>query len=237
MNSFNSILAENGAYKETFPYERFLKFGPDSLTDAELLAIIIRTGTRDSSPLDIAGQIINLGQGRDRGLNSLFNLSLDELKKVRGVGEVKAVMLKCIAELSKRMASQRGSITLDCSDPSVIARFYMEKLRHEDREKVLLLCLNNRLKLIEESVVSIGTVSYAAVSPREIFIQAMKCSASNILLIHNHPGGDPSPSRADVAFTNKICESGQLLDINLIDHIIIGDMSYVSLKEKRLMWQ
>lgn len=234
-SSFSSIVAEGGIFKDMLPYERFLNFGPESLTDVELLAIIIRTGTRDASPIDIAGSILNIEKGKESGLNSLFSLSLDELKSVHGVGEVKAVKLKCIAELAKRMAAQRSKSSLDCSNPSHVASYYMEKMRHEDKEKVILLCLNNRYKLIEEYLLSIGTVNSASLSPREVFMKALKCGASNVLLLHNHPGGDPTPSRADISITNKISESGSMLDIYLIDHIIIGDRSYTSLAEKGLL--
>lgn len=236
LNSFNTKLAEGSICRDMLPYERFVAYGPESLTDVELLAIIIRTGTRDASPVDIAGRIMDMGVGKESGLNSLFSLTLDELKKVHGVGEVKAVKLKCIAELSKRMASRISRDSLDCSSSSQVASYYMEKLRHEDNEKVILLCLNNRLKLIDESILSIGTVNSSVLSPREVFRKALKCSASNVLLLHNHPGGDPTPSRADIIITNKIRESGNMLDINLIDHIIIGDNTYTSIAEKGLMW-
>lgn len=236
MNSYNLVNDETGIYREMLPYERFVRFGPDSLTDAELLAIIIRTGTKTNSPIDIAGKILAMGRDKERGLNSLFSLSVEELQKVHGIGRVKAIKLKCIAELAKRMAARGNEITMDCSEPSEVARIYMERLRHEDREKVILLCLNNRLGLICEDVISLGTVSSAAVSPREIFMKALKAGASYVLLLHNHPGGDPSPSRADVSLTNKICKSGEMLGIDLIDHIIIGDKNYTSFKEKGLLW-
>lgn len=236
LTSFNSMLAKNCIYKEMLPYERFLAYGPESLTDAELLAIIIRTGTKDASPIDIAGRILAIEKGKESGLNSLFTLSVDELKKVHGVGEVKAVKLKCIAELSKRMSAQIAKCSIDCSDPSQVASYYMEKMRHEDKEKVLLLCLNNRNRLLEESVLSIGTVNSTTLSPRDVFIKALRSGASNVLLLHNHPGGDPTPSRADITITNKIRESGSMLDINLVDHIIIGDKTYTSLYQKGLLW-
>lgn len=230
------MLAEGDVYKDMLPYERFLAFGPESLTDTELLAIIIRTGTKDASPVDIAGRILAMGKGKESGLNSLFTLSVDELKSIHGVGEVKAVKLKCLAELTKRMSAQMSRSSIDCSDPSQVASYYMEKMRHEDKEKVLLLCLNNRNRLLEESVLSIGTVNSASLSPRDVFIRALKSGASNVLILHNHPGGDPSPSRADITITNKIRESGNMLDINLVDHIIIGDKTYTSLYEKGLLW-
>lgn len=237
MRSFNSQIADNSLYKEALPYERFLSFGAESLTDAELLAIIIRTGTTDCSPVDIANKVMAMGSGREKGLGSLFNLSLDELKSIRGVGQVKAIMLKCVAELAKRMSYQKKDFALDCSKASVVAEYFMERLRHEQQERTILLCLNTRLGLIEESVLSIGTVNSASLSPRDVFMRALKCGASNIILLHNHPTGDPTPSREDVRITNKIRESGVMLDIILRDHIIIGDKTYCSLEESGLLWQ
>ncbi len=237
MKSFNSMLTEGDTYKESLPYERFKNSGADSLTDAELLAIIIRTGCSSASPVDIARNVMDLGRGKEKGLNSLFSLSLDELKKVHGIGEVKAIKLKCIAELSKRMANQKAAIGFDMTVPEDIANHYMELMRHEDKERVVLLCLNNKLKLLEETVLSIGTVNSASLSPRDVFVHALKTGASNIILLHNHPGGDPTPSRSDVSITNKIRESGSMLDIILVDHIIIGDQSYYSFSEKGLLWQ
>ncbi len=237
MKSFNTLLAENAVYREGLPYERFLAYGPESLTDTELLAIIIRTGSSTSSPVNIAGQIMEMGRGKEKGLNALFSLSMDELMGIHGIGQVKAVKLKCIAELAKRMSAQKRESVFNCNNPADVAEHYMERLRHEEREKVILLCLDNKLNLIEECLLSIGTVNSASLSPRDVFMHALKCGASGIILLHNHPTGDPTPSRADVSITNKISQSGNMLDIRLRDHIIIGDRSFCSLKEKGMLWQ
>lgn len=227
----------SSAYKEMLPYERFISAGPESLTDAELLAIIIRTGSGNSSPIEIAHEILCLSNGKERGLNGLYSLTLDELKSVHGIGEVKAVKLKCLTELAKRMSVQSSFSGTFFESSRQIASIYMEKMRHEDREKALLLCLNNKHKLLNETVLSIGTVNSALVSPRDIFTHALKSGASCVVLLHNHPSGDPTPSRADAELTNKISESGNMLDIRLIDHIIIGNQSYYSFGEKGLLWQ
>ena len=219
------------------PYERFERFGASSLTDAELLAIIIRTGSGSSTPIDIARNIMALSRGKEQGLNCLFTLSVEELKRINGIGEVKAVKLKCIAELSKRMSMQRCKSLDNFETSSRIAGYYMECLRHEEREKAILLCFNTKLKLLDETVLAIGTINSTSLSPRDIFAHALKVSASKIVLIHNHPTGDPTPSKADVSITNKIRESGFMLDIILRDHIIIGDKSYYSFEENGLLWQ
>ncbi|MCR5671598.1 MAG: DNA repair protein RadC, partial [Butyrivibrio sp.] len=141
-----------------------------------------------------------------------------------------------IAELSKRMSAKKAEISLNCTEPSAIAEYYMERLRHEEQEKALLLCLNSQLRLIDESVLSIGCVSSAYVSPRDVFMHAVRAGAAAIILLHNHPGGNPHPSKSDVEITNKIRQSGNMLGIILQDHIIIGDKSYYSFAREGLMW-
>lgn len=217
------------------PYERFLNSGPESLTDSELLAIIIRTGTARNKPTDIARKILSSGNLKEHGLRSLYHLSIAELMNMDGIGEVKAVKIKCIAELSRRMAAELTTISLDFNRPDTIAKHYMEQLRHEEREKVLLLSLDTRLSLLSESVISLGTVNESLLSPREVYIEAVRNKAVNIILLHNHPGGNVLPSKADICVTDRIREAGALIGIKLIDHIIIGDNSYMSFSEKKLL--
>ena len=233
--SLKNRLQENDNYRNSLPYERFMTFGPGSLTEEELLAIIIRTGTRTATPMEIAAKVLSIGGAREQGLNSLYHVSLQELMKIDGIGEVKAVKLKCLAELSRRMASDRTMKKLIFTEPESIAAHYMEQLRHEEKEQVLLISLNHRMKLVDETVISVGTVNSSLLSSRDIFIHALRQGAVNILILHNHPGGDPTPSGADLLITDKIRRAGQLLDIKLLDHIIIGDHSYVSFKEKKLL--
>lgn len=217
------------------PYEKFLKLGPKTLSEAELLAIILRTGTRNHSALELAGQILALFKGREGGLNGLHHISLKELMGIPGIGEVKAVKLKCIAELAIRMSKERAACSLSFRSPASVAEYYMETLRHEEKEKVLLLLLDNKLQLIEEAIVSVGTVNASLLSSRDLFIKALRCGASNLMLLHNHPSGDPKPSRQDIQITKKIKEAGELMDIPLMDHIILGDGSYISFKEAALL--
>ena len=217
------------------PYEKFLKFGPESLSEAELLAVILRTGTKNCSAVSLAEKILSLPKGKQKGLNALHHISLSELMEIPGIGEVKAVKIKCIGELSKRMARERAEDELRFDLPSTVASYFMEELRHEEKEMILLLSLDSRLHLIEKYVLSIGTVNASLLSPREVFVRALKCQASSVILLHNHPSGDATPSREDLLVTGKIKETGELVEIPLIDHIIIGDGCYTRLKEKNLL--
>lgn len=217
------------------PYEKFINKGPEALTEKELLAIILRTGTQNHSALELADMILSCREGRERGLNALHHLTLKELMEIPGIGEVKAVKIKCISELAKRMAMQKAGKMLRFDKPCTVAEYFMEELRHEEKEKILLLSLDNKLQLIEKYVLSIGTVNASILSSREVFVQAVKDRASNVMLLHNHPSGDPSPSEQDIFVTKKIKEAGLLLDIPLMDHIIIGSGCYISLKEHGLL--
>lgn len=217
---------------ENLPYEKFLSFGPEALTEAELLAIIIRTGTKASSSLDLAKQILELPK-KQKGLLGLHELSLQDLMSVKGIGEVKAVKLKCITELSKRLSKANAKKGLQFTNPSSIAAYYMEMMRHLPYEQVILLLLDGKNHLIKEIILSKGTVNASLLSPRDVFQNALEYGAVYLLLIHNHPSGDATPSRQDLELTKRIKELSILMEIPLLDHIIIGDNTYSSLKEQK----
>lgn len=216
------------------PYEKFVKYGAESLSEQELLAVILRTGTKNCSAMTLAGRILSLSK-RKNGLNMLHHISLNELMNIPGIGEVKAVKVKCIAELAKRMAQQKVEEQLKFDKPETVAAYFMEELRHEEKEKILLLSLDNKLHLIEKYILSIGTINASLLSTREVFVQALKDQASFIMLLHNHPSGDPVPSKQDIAITKKIKEAGELIEIKALDHIIIGNGCYISLREQGLL--
>lgn len=224
-----TAVLKNGAGEQ--PYERFLRFGPETLTEAELLAIIIRTGTRESSALNLAQQVLRLARYPKEGLLGLHHLSLEELKKIKGIGEVKAVKLKCLAELSKRMSRAQASQGLNFHSSGQAAGYFMEALRHLETECVVLASLDAKGRLLTEKKLSDGSVRTALISPREIFLEALCARAANIILAHNHPSGDPAPSRADIELTDHVRELGEKLNIPLLDHIVIGDNRYVSFRE------
>ena len=221
--------------KTEMPYEKFLKYGPESLSEAELLAIILRTGTKDCNSVELGKKILDLPVSPHKGLLGLHHISVEELMQIRGIGEVKAVKIKCIAELSRRMAKAKKEPLLRFDAPKTVAEYFMEQLRHEEKEKVILLCLDNKAQLISQTVLSVGTVNASLVSPREAFQYALKMQAVYIMLLHNHPSGDPHPSRQDIEITERLMKTGELMDIPLLDHIIIGDNRYTSFKESGLI--
>ena len=217
------------------PYERFLRFGAENLTEAELLAIIIRTGTKEKSALELAREVLELARYPKEGLLGLYEVSLEELMEIKGIGEVKAVKLKCIAELSMRMSRMDAKKGQMLNSASQVAEYFMEKLRHMDTECVYLLCLDAKGQLIREKKLSDGSVNMALISPREIFLEALKDKAVSLILVHNHPSGDPTPSRSDRELTENVAKVGNQMDIPLLDHIIIGDNRYTSFREQKIL--
>lgn len=220
-------------YREDRPYEKCERFGAENLTDAELLSVILRTGTKGENSLELARRLLHPDL-TGKGILNIHQWTMDRLLKIRGIGKVKAVQILCLSELSKRMAKSAAIEGLDFSSPKKIAQYYMEDMRHRNREVLKLLLLNTRSKLIGECDVSVGTVDMALVSPRELFLEALQKSAVSVILLHNHPSGDPTPSKSDVLITKRVYEAGEIIGIPLLDHIIIGDNCYISFKEKKL---
>lgn len=216
---------------ENQPYEKFLQFGPQGLTDTELIAIILRTGTKEKSAVQLAEEITHLGKNTNDGILSLYSLSLNDLMAVKGVGQVKAVKLKALTELSMRFSKASAKERLCFKKPVSVAKYFMETLRHRDTETVILVCLDAKGHLISEKEISKGSVRMSLISPREIFIEALAEKAVNIILLHNHPSGDPTPSDSDISLTLAVKEFGEKIDIILLDHIIIGDNKYYSFRD------
>ena len=228
----NLLLKENA--DTTRPYEKCLLYGAESLTDAQLLAVIIRTGTKELSCLELAEKVLTLKTGREE-LLGLMSLTIPELMTIHGIGQVKAIQLKCVGELSKRLSTRRAANGLTFSDPGTIADYYMERLRHEEKENLFCLMLDTKFKLIGEERISTGTVNFAVVSVRDLFLAAMRHRAVQIILVHNHPSGDPQPSEADINITRRVQSAGEMMEIRLLDHIIVGDRCYVSFRESGLL--
>ena len=184
----------------------------------------------------IARKLFYPGEGtQPQAKAHLQSWTKEELLKISGIGRVKAIQILCLCELSKRMSQLSAREDLDFSRPDTIAAYYMEDMRYYRQEHLKLLMLNTRSRLIGESEISRGTVNMSVISPRELFIEALQRNAVYIILLHNHPSGDPMPSREDILVTQRIREGGSLLGIELLDHIIIGDNCYVSLAEQKLL--
>ena len=212
------------------PYEKCMEYGPGMLSDAELLAVILRSGTKDKTAVELAREILEM-HPYYKGILGIFHLSMEELKKLSGIGPAKAVQILAIGELSKRLAAARVEDKLSFHSPQSIAEYYMEKMRHLNREEMILICFNGKNKVIKELRVSVGTVNQTVASPRELFLEALRCEAVSVIMVHNHPSGDPTPSRQDVLTTKRMQEIGDFLGIPLSDHLIIG----VSFREEQMM--
>lgn len=225
---------DNGTL-QNLPYEKFLSYGAEALTDSELLAIIIRTGTREMNAGMLGEKVLEAAGKYGNGLLGLYHIPLQELMQVKGIGKVKAVKLKVLAELCIRMSQRKAKEALSFLQPESIAAYYMERFRHETVEHILLLLFDSGLHLIEERLISTGTVNASLLSPREVYINVFRSCAVSLMLLHNHPGGNPAPSKNDIDITKRISEIGKTIDVPLLDHIIIGDNSYFSFKEGQLI--
>ena len=215
------------------PYEKCLLQGETSLSDSELLAVILRSGTKGVNSVTLANQILTVTETTSYpGLLGLLHLSLSELMKINGIGKVKAIQIKCIGELSKRIATATAKKGLSFRHPASIADYYMGQLRHEEQELLICMMLDTKNHLLGDEMIFKGTVNSSLANPREIFLSAVSYHAVGILLVHNHPSGDCTPSQADVDFTQRVKEAGELLGIPLLDHIIIGDCKYLSFREQ-----
>ncbi|HEX3010467.1 MAG TPA: DNA repair protein RadC [Syntrophomonadaceae bacterium] len=212
------------------PREKFLAGGENSLTDPELLAIILGNGTRNISALDLAELLIV----KYKGIRGLKELSLEELLQEKGIGMAKAISIKAAVELGRRMGldiQTRATI----KSPEDVKNIVMEDMRYFDREHFRVMYLDRRGGLLSMEDVSIGGLHSSIVHPREVFKPAIKKSANSVILIHNHPSGDVTPSREDIEVTKRLLEAGKIIGIEVLDHIIIGENNYCSLKSKGLI--
>lgn len=211
------------------PYEKCIRYGVKTLTDEELMAVLLRTGTSKYNCMEVSKKLLD--EFGSMGLLGLQHTNIDRLKKIEGIGPVKATMLSCIGEISSRIVRMERNNLVECSSSDLVASYYMDEMRHYDKEHMIVLLLDTKCRLIRECLLSIGTVNSTCVSPREVYMEALQYGAVNIILLHNHPSGDPTPSVHDMESTAKIMEAGNIIGIHLLDHIIIGDGRYVSFRE------
>ncbi|MFJ7467781.1 DNA repair protein RadC [Peribacillus frigoritolerans] len=214
--------------KEERPRERFLQDGPQSLSNQELLALLLRTGSREESVLQLSGRLIN----SFKGLRLLKEASVEELIVIKGIGEAKAIQILASVELGRRINNLNDQDRYVIRSPEDGANYCMEEMRFLSQEHFVCLYLNTKNQVLQKTTVFIGSLNASIVHPREVFKEAFKRSAASIICLHNHPSGDPSPSREDIEVTKRLVECGKIIGIEVLDHIIIGEHKYVSLKEK-----
>ncbi|MFF2092054.1 MULTISPECIES: DNA repair protein RadC [Paenibacillus] len=210
------------------PRERMMRYGAEALSHTELLAILLRTGTKRESAVHLAGKILK----ECGNLRNLVDMSMDELTKIRGIGPAKAVQLRAGIELGRRITRSRHGETVTVRRPQDAADYVMEDLRYLNKEHFVCLFLNTKNHIIARETLSIGTLNASLVHPREVFRAAIKCSSASLICVHNHPSGDPQPSPEDIALTKRLMEAGELVGIEVLDHLVIGDGRFISLKEQ-----
>ncbi|KUK41871.1 MAG: DNA repair protein RadC [Clostridia bacterium 62_21] len=208
------------------PRERLLANGAGALSDTELVAIILRSGTAETSALNLAALLLT----RFGGLRGLLEAATEELISVPGMGPAKAVQVKAALEIGRRVATSAPESRPVVRTPDDVAKLVMETMRHLDREHFRALLLNTKNQVLSIETISVGTLDSSTVHPRELFKSAVKKSAAAVILVHNHPSGDPTPSQADIDLTGRLVQAGSILGIGVLDHIVIGDNRYTSFK-------
>ena len=211
------------------PYEKLELYGEKNLSNAELLAIIIKSGTKEETSVQVAQKILNLNYDPQMGeLNFLKELSLQELMQIKGIGRVKAIQLKAVCELSVRMQKPINYKKMQVKNTEQVAKYVLDEFRFQKKEYVKLFLLNNKNEILKVIDVAVGGTNFANVNVKEIISEAIKIQAPKIILVHNHPTGDPTPSMQDIKFTDNLYNATKMFDIELLDHIVIGDMNYKS---------
>lgn len=214
--------------QDSRPRERMISDGARALSNQELLAILLRTGTKHESVVDLAYRVLK----NFEGLRMLRDASLEELMSMKGIGEAKAVQIQAALELGKRIERLRYDDRYVIRSPEDGAKYVMEDMRFLSQEHFVCLYLNTKNQVLNKQTIFIGSLNASIVHPREVFKEAFRRSAASIICVHNHPSGDPTPSREDIEVTKRLVECGKIIGIDLLDHLIIGDKKFISLKEK-----
>ncbi|UUZ84400.1 DNA repair protein RadC [Paenibacillus sp. P26] len=225
MESLNTTLRD--VPSDERPRERMMQYGATALSNAELLAVLLRTGTYRESAVSLGQRLLR----ESRGLRSLADMSLQQLTEIKGIGEAKALQIQAGIELGRRMARSSLSDTVTIRSPQDVASLLTEELRYLQKEHFVCLFLNTKNHVIGQETLSMGSLNASIVHPREVFRAAIKRSDASIVCAHNHPSGDPTPSPEDIELTRRLAEAGGIIGIEVLDHIVIGDRGFVSLKE------
>ena len=213
------------------PRERLLRLGSEALSAQEILALILGRGIKGESVMVTSQKLLS----RFGNLKGIANASIEELTQTRGIGPAKAAQIKAALELSKRMevdVNEKPKPLL--KSPEDVAAVVKSRLKGKKKEHFLVLCLDTRNRLINDKLVSMGSLDTSIVHPREVFKEAVSSSAASVIFVHNHPSGDPEPSKEDVELTKRLAKAGEIIGIDVLDHIIVCNESYLSLKAKNL---
>jgi DNA repair protein RadC len=210
------------------PRERFIQNGPESLSNHELIAILLRTGTKDESVLQLSNRLLT----NFEGLRLLKAATLEEMTKIKGIGQAKAIQVLAAVEIGRRIANLNYNDRYVIRSPEDGANYVMNDMRFLSQEHFVCLYLNTKNQVLHKQTIFIGSLNASIVHPREVFREALKRSAASIICLHNHPSGDPAPSREDIEVTKRLVECGKMIGIDVLDHLIIGENKFVSLKEK-----
>ena len=216
------------------PYEKLEQYGAKALTNAELIAIIIKTGTKEETAVGLAQQILKLNNTKEENLKFLMDLTVEEFMKIKGIGKVKAIQLKAVCELATRINTISNYKEKQIKRPQDIAEILIEEMRFEKQEILKIAMLNNNNKLLKIKDIAKGGGNFVTATMKSILNEAVKIEAAKIILIHNHPAGDPTPSNQDIEFTKNVEQASKLLGIQLLDHIVIGNGNYVSIFSQRM---
>lgn len=210
------------------PYEKLEMYGAHTLSNAELLAIIIKNGTREESSLVTAQKILSMKNKNNDSLRFIQDMSIQEFTKIKGIGKIKAIQLKAVCEFARRLSRPIEAPQVQINQPEDVANLLMDELRYEKREMVKVILLNIKNIVVKIDNICLGSDNSAILKPRDALIEAIKMGIPKIILVHNHPSGDPTPSKADIEFTDRLGQAASLMGIELLDHIIIGDCKFES---------
>ena len=216
------------------PYEKLEQYGAKALTNAELIAIIIKTGTKEETAVGLAQQILKLNNTKEENLKFLMDLTVEEFMKIKGIGKVKAIQLKAVCELATRINTISNYKEKQIKRPQDIAEILIEEMRFEKQEILKIAMLNNKNKLLKIKDIAKGGGNFVTATMKSILNEAVKIEAAKIILIHNHPAGDPTPSNQDIEFTKNVEQASKVLGMQLLDHIVIGNGNYVSIFSQRM---
>ncbi|MFC4409896.1 DNA repair protein RadC [Chungangia koreensis] len=209
------------------PRERLVRQGASSLSNQELIAILLRTGTKEESVLHLANRVLSFFDQ----IQELKNATIEEMMSVKGIGQAKAVQLLAAVELGRRLSQKHPDKRYAIRSPQDAASLLMADMSSLKQENFVVLFLNVKNQVIHQQTIFIGSLNASIVHPREIFREAVKRSAASIICAHNHPSGNPNPSPEDIEVTQRLTEAGKIMGIEMLDHVIIGDHQFVSLKE------